>query len=337
MSGHRRSFTIARRTLLALALAAPLASGGAHAIDRLTLTAGAPNGGYFKAAAGLAEYIKAEIPGIATTVIPGSGWANVERLAPELKLADIAVIENALASMAYAGNGPTGRKYDFRMIAAIRGPGAAQAVITEEAGIGTFEELRERRHPIRIAMAGRRQLATAQAEAILEAYGMPFETIESWGGKLIFTSQKEGIRMIMDGLADMWFTGGSLWPHHQYIKLGARKPFRLLPLGKEVAQQVADRFGQRIFEMPAGVYEHGNGTNDAYWTPNTTVALGVRTALPEDLVYRITAALAKHKDAFHQIHRAHEFYDPETAWRDVGGAPLHPGARRFYREMGYLK
>lgn len=28
---------------------------------------------------------------------------------------------------------------------------------------------------------------------------------------------------------------------------------------------------------------------------------------------------------------------PKIAWRDVGGAPLHPGAKRFYREMGYLK
>ena len=336
MIGHRCSFKFARRTLLALALAAPLASGGAYAVDKLTLTAGSPGGGYFKAAAGLAEYIKAEIPGIATTVIPGGGWANVERLAPESRLADIAVIENALASMAYAGTGPTGKKYDFRMIAAVRGPSAAQAVITEEVGIKTFEELREKQHPIRIAMFERHQLATAQAEAMLEAYGMPFKTIESWGGKLIFTSHKEGIRLIMDGLADMWFTGGSMWPHHQYIKLGTKKPFRLLPLSKEVAQQTADKFGQEIFEMPAGVYKDNNGTNDAYWTPNTTVAFGVRTDLPDDLVYQITAALAKHKDAFHQIHRTHVFYDPKIAWRDVGGAPLHPGAERFYREMGYL-
>ena len=42
------------------------------------------------------------------------------------------------------------------------------------------------------------------------------------------------------------------------------------------------------------------------------------------------------QDAFHQIHRAHKFYDPKIAWRDVGGAPLHPGAERFYRENGYL-
>ncbi len=337
MIGHRRSFAISRRSLLALALTATFASGGAHAADKITLTAGSPGGGYFKAAAGLAEYIKAEIPGISTTVIPGGGWANVERLAPESQLADIAVLENALASMAYAGTGPTGQKYDFRMIAAVRGPSAAQAVITEEVGIKTFEELREKQHPIRIAMFERHQLATAQAEAMLEAYGISFNDIESWGGKLIFTSHKEGIRLIMDGLADMWFTGGSMWPHHQYIKLGTKKPFRLLPLSKDVAQQVADKYGQEIFEMPAGVYKDDNGTNDAYWTPNTTVAFGVRTDLPDDLVYQITAALAKHKDDFHQIHRTHVFYDPKIAWRDVGGAPLHPGAERFYREMGYLK
>jgi len=59
--------------------------------------------------------------------------------------------------------------------------------------------------------------------------------------------------------------------------------------------------------------------------------------LPDDLVYKITAALAKNKEAFWKVHRMHKYYRPEVAWQNVGTAPLHPGAIKFYKENGYMK
>ena len=304
--------------------------------ETITITAGSPGGGYFKAAAAFAEYIKADIADANTTVIPGGGWANVERLQPGSNLADVAVLENALATMAYRGQGPGGTKYDFRMIAAVRGPSAAQAVATVESGITSFEKILEDRIPVRIAMFERTQLATAQALAILEAYGLTREKIESFGGKVIFTSHSDGVQMVMDGQADMWFTGGSYYPHHQYIKIGAKEPFTLVPISKAVAEKVADMFGQSVMEVPAGIYDGNNGSNVAYWTPVTVVGFGVRTAMSDEMVYAMTKALADNVESFHAVHPQHMFYDPKVAWQNVGAVPLHPGAQRYYREMGFI-
>ncbi len=324
---------VARRWLSTAVVA--LATTGTALADNITITAGSPGGGYFKAAAAYAEYIKKDIPGTSVTVIPGGGWANVERL--DANLADIAVLENALASMAYEGTGPQGKKYNFRMMAAIREPGAAQAVILESTGIKTFEDIKAKKYPIKIAMFERHQLATAQALAVLEAYGLTQEQINAWGGKVIFTSIGEGVRMMMDGLADMWFTGGSYFPHSKYIELGSKKAFRLLPISKDVAQQVAKRFGQEIMEVPAGVYANNNGQNVAYWSPATILTLGVRTGLSDDMVYQMTKALANHKEEFWKVHKMHKYYRPQVAWQNVGSAPLHPGAVKYYKEMGYMK
>lgn len=326
----------ARRWLAALAGAALVAAGSAFAADSVTFTAGSPGGGYFKAAAAFGEYIKSDIPGTSVTVIPGGGWANVERLDPASKAADVAVLENALASMAYEGTGPTGKKYDFRMLAAFRQPGAAQALILDSVGIGTFEDLKAKKPPIRITMFERHQLATAQALAILEAYGITPKEIDAWGGKVIFTSISEAMRMLADGQADMWFTGGSYFPHPKYIQLGARHPFKLLPISEAVAAEVGKKFGQDIMEVPADVYADGNGQNPPYWSPATILTFGVRTDMDEELVYKMTKALANHKEAFWQVHKMHKFYRPEVAWQNVGVAPLHPGAERFYKEMGYM-
>jgi len=326
--------TIMIQSAAAAVIFAFSATGTVFAGEKLTMTAGSPGGGYFKAAAAFAEYIKKDIPGTSTTVIPGGGWANIERLHDSQ--ADVAVLENALASMAYEGTGPTGKKYDFRMMAAFRQPGAAQAVIVESLGFKTFEEIKAKKHPIRIAMFERHQLATGQALEMLKAYGMSKKTIESWGGKVIFTSIGEGIRMITDGLADMWFTGGSYFPHSKYIQLGAKKAFRLLPLSKQVAEKVAKRFGQEIMEVPAGIYDKNNGKNDAYWSPATIVTFGVRTGLSDDLVYKMSAALANHMEEFWKVHRMHKFYRPEVACKNVGSAPLHPGAIKFFKEKNCM-
>ncbi|TFH42616.1 MAG: hypothetical protein E4H01_13225, partial [Lysobacterales bacterium] len=263
MSKQRKLRASVRRLLIATAALAMGVAGNAFAADSITFTAGSPGGGYFKAAAAFGEYIKSDIPGTSVTVIPGGGWANVERLDPASKAADVGVLENALASMAWEGTGPTGKKYDFRMLAAFRQPGAAQAIVLDSVGISTFEELKAKKLPIRITMFERHQLATGQALAILEAYGITAENIESWGGKIIFTSISEAMRMLADGQADMWFTGGSYFPHPQYVKLGAQHPFKLMPVSKEVAAAVGKKFGQDIMEVPVDVYADANGQNPA--------------------------------------------------------------------------
>ncbi|MAH83292.1 MAG: hypothetical protein CBB68_02870 [Rhodospirillaceae bacterium TMED8] len=326
------------RRLFVISLVASMAIFSREAAsESLTLTAGSPGGGYFKAAAAFAEYIKESVPGIETTVIPGGGWANVERLQASSRLADVAVLENALASMAFNGKGPKSTKYDFRMIAAIRGPSVAQAVTPVNTRISSFEQIAKDKIPVRIATFERSQLATAQALAILQQYGLSKEKIDSFGGKVMFTSHKEGIRMLMDGQADMWFTGGSMYPHHQYIKVGSKMPFTLLPISKKAAMAAGSEFGQSAISVPKDIYGDNNGKNDAYWSPATVVTFGVRTTMADDLVYKITKALAKNKSKFHKVHKQHKFYEPATAWKNVGGVPVHPGAERYYKEMGYMK
>lgn len=298
--------------------------------QHLTLVGGSVGGGYYQAAAALAEYIGQEIPGISTTVTPGGGWANVDRL--ETGDADIAVIENVLATLAWRGESPNAKKYDFRMLAAFRGPSIVQAFIPEDRGIESFEQIAEEQRPVRIATFERSQIVTPIALDILAEYGITEEKLSSWGGRLIFTSLSEGFRMINDGVADMWLTGGSFFPHHAAIELGTKQPFRLLPISEEVATTVAEKYGAKVGEVPAGIYEEANGTNEPYHSPMLVVAFAVRTDLDEDLVYKIKDALWKHREEFWSMHDQHKVYDIDFAAQNVGQAPLHPGAERWYAE-----
>jgi TRAP transporter TAXI family solute receptor len=239
--------------------------------------------------------------------------------------------------MAWNGESPTKKKYDFRMMASVRGPSVAQAAIIKKIGIKTFDDIREKKYPIRIATFERAQLVTPMALDILAGYGITEDSIRSWGGRIVYGSMGQGMEMLMDGRADMWLTGGSVFPHPRFIELGTKEAFLLLPISKEVAGKVAAKYGTDIAEVPPGAYSNANGDYPPYWTPNLILALAVRTDLPDDLVYRMTDALAKQKERFWAVHPQHKFYNPETAWQHVGGAPLHPGAEKWYREKGYLK
>jgi hypothetical protein len=50
----------------------------------------------------------------------------------------------------------------------------------------------------------------------------------------------------------------------------------------------------------------------------------------------MTRALVDNKDRFVKIHKVVEDWTPEYATRDIG-VPLHPGALRYYQEIGVIK
>lgn len=298
----------------------------------LTFVTGSTGGGYFKAAAAFAEYISKEMPEIKTTVLPGAGWANIDRL--ETGDADLAVVENVLATLAAKGDSPTGRKYDFKMLAAFRGPSVAQAIIPVDRGVTSFEQIAAEKLPLRIATFERAHIVTPIATDILAEYGITEEALTSWGGRIIYTSLNEGFRMVNDGVADMWLSGGSFYPHHAAIELGTKEEFTLLPISEEVAKAVSAKYGAQVAEVPAGIYEDANGTSALYYSPSLIVAFAVRSDLDEELVYKLTATLWKYREDFRAVHNQHMVYDLEFAAKNVGDAPLHPGAARWYKEQG---
>ena len=61
--------------------------------------------------------------------------------------------------------------------------------------------------------------------------------------------------------------------------------------------------------------------------------LAVRADVPEEAVYQITKSMWDNLAALREIHKATMEMRLETALQGLG-APLHPGAARYYREQG---
>lgn len=107
-----------------------------------------------------------------------------------------------------------------------------------------------------------------------------------------------------------------------------------VPIDREIALRINAKFPYLVpGEIPAGVYQ------DVPETPTLQVhaLLVVHSAMPEDLVYRVTDALWSERtlSLLKTGHPQGKVIALKTALKGIS-IPLHPGAERFYREQGML-
>jgi TRAP transporter TAXI family solute receptor len=109
---------------------------------------------------------------------------------------------------------------------------------------------------------------------------------------------------------------------------------RLVKLASEpIRELVAERPFYAMADIPGGMYP-GN--------PEPTTTFGVRatlvssTEVSADAVYAVVSAVFDNFEAFRGLHPAFEMLDRQAMTREAISIPLHPGARRYYREQGLL-
>jgi TRAP-type uncharacterized transport system substrate-binding protein len=60
-------------------------------------------------------------------------------------------------------------------------------------------------------------------------------------------------------------------------------------------------------------------------------------SLPDDLVHDLAKAFWENLEEVSKAHAVMRGVTLEMAVKDLSGLPLHPGAEKYYREIGLLK
>jgi len=69
-------------------------------------------------------------------------------------------------------------------------------------------------------------------------------------------------------------------------------------------------------------------------TAGTPLVITTHTEVPEDLVYKITKAMSEKVNKLEGVSAAMRGFNPKNLALDVG-VPLHPGALKRYKELGW--
>jgi TRAP transporter TAXI family solute receptor len=110
---------------------------------------------------------------------------------------------------------------------------------------------------------------------------------------------------------------------------------RLVSMDEELIQRMTEEFTWYNDDIiPAGTYD---GQTEDIRTTSITITLIVDENLSDDLVYEMTRVLWENISRLRTSHSALRDVSIEDAVQNLAGLSLHPGAERFYREMGVIK
>lgn len=146
-----------------------------------------------------------------------------------------------------------------------------------------------------------------------------------------------GFQSFLDGKIDM-YVNGCIDPCQQFIQFTETESVRFIGPESGEGEAVTKFLGnfRYLAEVPAGQY--GNQVNDApVQSHDTAVGIGVRADLDEETIYQITKAFWDNVDTITSDAKWAEVLSLEFASQSLADMPLHPGAARYYKEVGVLK
>ena len=153
---------------------------------------------------------------------------------------------------------------------------------------------------------------------------------------VITANWQTGFQAFLDGNIDM-YTNGCIDPCQQFIQFTETETVRFLGPESHEGSAVDEFLGQfrTRSEIPAGLYE--NQVNQGPVMSNdTSVGIGVRADMDEETVYQMTKAFWENLDSITTDAPWAEALDPAFAAAERGTIQLHPGAARYYAEIGAM-
>lgn len=308
-------------------------STGSFAQDKIILRAagGGLQGQWFATTAAFAAIVAEEDPSIQIDVVPGAGMANPARLGEgEIEMS---LSFPPFTNAAFNGRLPYEKAYsDIRDGIKGFGPSFLQFIVTADIKYDTVEDLIKNKYPINLAVERQGTTDRYGCEQILAYYGIDYATIESWGGSVKFMGYGDQVTMVKDGHANAVFVNIAV-PAPSIVEMGVSKKIKVLKYSDELLDFLNKNYSFSIGTIPAGTY---GVVEEDMRAPGMDTSMLFHKDIPEDVVYRITKIICENADDVRQIHSSTAEFDSAKAAQDLG-APLHPGAERYYREAGYLK
>lgn len=199
-------------------------------------------------------------------------------------------------------------------------PETVQIVVLADSDIQSVEDLKGKKVSVGAPGSG----TYVNALQILEAHGLTMDDIDAQN--LDFGESTDGIQ---DGLIDAAFiTAGT--PTGAVEGLAATHKVRILPIEQDKIDALIEKYPFYAEDVvPAGTY----GLEEDVKTVAVMAMIAVNENLSEDDVYNITKAIFENVDQL--THDKAKFISIDSALDGVG-IPLHPGAEKYYKEVGVL-
>jgi uncharacterized protein len=286
---------------------------------------GAPSGTYFPIGKAMGAALSE--PGVLAVNAQATNGSVANVSAVGLGEIESGLSQADVASWHYSGTGmvkASSKLESLRLIATLY-PESVHVVVRKAAGVRTVDQLKG----LRVALDEPGSGVLINARQILRAYGLSERDIQP-----AYIKGAQAAQRIKEGSLDaLFFVGGV--PSVFVSELANAVEIVLLPIDGTAADAL--RQGSSFFtpsNIPTGSYAGTANVKTLAVSAQWITHASADTAL----IYKLTRRLFS-PDALLQIQQSHpnaRSITPEMAVQGAG-LPLHPGAERFYREVGVLK
>jgi TRAP-type uncharacterized transport system substrate-binding protein len=248
---------------------------------------------------------------------------------------------SVLLTMAYRGKGSFRRRLPLRTIAVFPSYDVMGFAVHESTGMTSLLQIKKERFPLKLST----RIVTPQAlkenstmftiANVMRAAGFTFADLRRWGGKIHLAQRpSDPVRResIENGTVNAIFDEGI----KSWSSTALNHGFRFLPVEGTVLRSMV-AMGYRPAVMSPSRFP--GLTQDITTLDFSGWPMIVRADMPDDVAYGLCEAIERRKesiptDNYKPLEIAQLCANDEEAPFDV---PLHSGAKRFYRDRGYLK
>ncbi|NMM25987.1 MAG: TAXI family TRAP transporter solute-binding subunit [Glaciimonas sp.] len=313
------------RRLLAMASVAMLAAGPAQAQQQfINVLTGGTSGVYYPMGVALSQIYAKAMPDVKTSVQATKASAENLNLL-QAGRGELGFTLGDALSDAWKGDAEAGFKTPLRKLRGLAGiyPNYIQIVASADSGIKTLADLKGKR----IAVGAPKSGTELNARAIFKAAGLAYKDF----AKVEYLPFGESVELMKNRQLDATLQSAGLGVS-SLRDLATSVKIVVVPIPADVVSKVGDPAYQSGV-VPANTYE-GQTTN----VPTAYVQnfLVTHEGVPTDTVYKMTKSMFENLDHLTAAHAAAKSIRKETALVGMP-LPLHPGAVKYYREIGLIK
>lgn len=327
-----------RRELLAVATALALytAMGGAalaqDKIKPVEFITGSPTGGWFPVAAAMSELTNRYYEGQPLSVIPSAGAvANVVRVGRGQS-------EFGISYAPFLKLGIEGKNEMFKdpypdLKAVFAGTfNMLHFVVSKDSAIKTAAEIKSLKPKLRVGTGPTGSTELFSSQALMAALDLNLKSFETWGGRvelLTTAGRSDGWMNRQLDLAVFFINP----PAADVVEMINARPANILSLDENLRNQLAQKWGYGKMTLPKGTYP---GQTEDVQTLGMPYIIFAHAKTDPTLVYRLTKSTAENKAKLAAVSSSYQEWEPKEMHQNLG-IELHPGAARYYKEVGLIK
>jgi len=291
----------------------------------LTLASGSPGGAYYPLGGGMAVAIQKTTDLRCAADSTGASVENCRLVGAGES--DMGMVMGSIAYNALQGKEPFEKKYP--LVALFQMYPAPEHILTVSGrGIKSIKDLKGKKVSIDVPGSG----CAVMARTILEEYGFNLDkdlTIAN-------LSQSESVQALKDGVVDAVFFNFA-YPGAAVLDLAATRDIVMIPVEPPMADKIIKKYPYYVkITIPGKTYPKVD--YDVFCLGDSNVMVANRK-MENEVAYQVVKAIfenvTKGKWALVNVHPAASQLTPQNGVNSP--IELHPGAMKYFKEIGAIK